>query len=79
MRSQSHHYFVFLFLLLKFFALPILSLDSPIDLVEPINPQISDILVPYDDCSVEPNLLQFRLNRVRPCAQAPSAVEVFDL
>ena len=75
MTSSFEHSFRFLFLLLKYFILLILSLYPSIDMVEPIDLHVSDLLVSHYDCSEQYNLRQFSLTRVQPCAQAPSAFE----
>ena len=61
-------------LLSKNFALPILPLDSS-DQVGPNDLHFSDRLVYYFDVSTQHNIRQFSLNRVQPCAQAPSFFE----
>ena len=51
------------------------SLDSSTDIVEPNDPHFSDLLVSHYECSNQPNLRQFSLTRVQPCAQAPASLE----
>ena len=74
MKTSSQHFFLF-FLLLNYFTLFILSLDSSSDIVGPNDSHISDLLVTHYDCSKQHNLRHFSLTRVQPCAQAPSAFE----
>ena len=70
MTPLFNHSLLYLFLLLKFFAILILSLDTSSDQVYPYDHHNSDLLVSLYDCSKQQNLGQFFLTRVQPCVRA---------
>ena len=65
----------FLSMLLKYFTVFNLSVDSSTNILEPNDPHNSDLLVYQYDCSKQHNLCQFTLSRVQFCIQAPSPFE----